>query len=83
VLPLLDSRLYDQVRDALATVESGRRLRVPVMNPSPSMVFSLNVSDDLRVMLSKKLASTLLQYTSVNPDIFDSMGSGIHLAVQD
>jgi len=83
VLPLLDSQLYDQVREALATVESGRHLRVPVMSPNPSMVFSLNVSDDLRVMLSKELASTLVQYTSVDPDIFDSIGSGIHLAVQD
>lgn len=47
------------------------------------MVFSLNVSDDLRVRLSQKLASALVQYTSINPEIFDSIGSGIHLAVQD
>jgi len=83
ILPLLESQLYDQVKEALATVESGRPLHVPVMSPRPSMVFSLNVSDDLRISLSQKLASALVQYTSINPDIFDSIGSGVHLAVQD
>jgi len=83
ILPLLNSQLYDQVKQTLASVESGRQLHVPVMSPTPSMVLSLNVSDDLRVWLSQKLAGALVQYTSVNPDIFDSIGSGIHLALQD
>lgn len=83
ILPLLDSQLYDQVKEALTTLESGRQLQVPVLSPNPSMVLSLNVSDDLRVSLSQKLAGALVQYTSINPDIFDSIGSGIHLALQD
>jgi hypothetical protein len=83
ILPLLDSRLYEQVADALAKVETGRRLDVPILSPVPYMIFSLNVSDDLRISLSKMLAGSLMQYTSVNPEIFDSIGSGIHLAVQD
>jgi len=83
ILPLLDSRLYEQVTVALASVETGRRLDVPILSPVPSMIFSLNVSDDLRISLSKMLAGSLVQYTSVNPEIFDSIGSGVHLAVQD
>ena len=83
ILPLLDSNLYNQVQDALTTRESGRAFTIPVMNPTPSMVFSLNVSDDLRVSLSRQLAGMLVQYTSVDPEIFDSIGSGVHLAVQD
>lgn len=83
ILPLPDSRLYEQVEDALTTADTGRRLSVPVLSPNPSMTFSLNVSDDLRVRLSRELARTLVQYTSVDPNIFDSIGSGIHLAVQD
>jgi HEAT repeat protein len=83
ILPLLDSRLYAQVEEALVSIETGHRLNVPVMTPTPSMVFSLNVSDELRISLSRKLANALVHYTSVNPKIFDSIGSGIHLAVQD
>lgn len=83
ILPLPDSRLYSQVQQALATREGGHYLKVPVMRPTPSMVFSVNVSDRTRVELSQKLASLLMQYTSVDPGIFDSIDSGVHLAVQD
>jgi hypothetical protein len=47
------------------------------------MMLSMNVNDDLRVSLSQGLADMLVEYTSVDPEIFDSIGSGIHLAVQD
>jgi HEAT repeat protein len=83
ILPLPDSALFNQVRESLADKESGQRLRVPVMTPKPTMVFSVNLSDDLRLSLSEGLADMLVQYTAVNPEVFDSIGSGIHLAVQD
>jgi hypothetical protein len=54
-----------------------------MMSPKPSLVLSLNLSDDMRIELSQALAGMLVQHTSVNPDIFDSIGSAIHLAVQD
>ena len=83
ILPLPDSALFNRVRESLADKESGQELRVPVMTPKPTMVFSLNLSDDLRLSLSEGLADMLVQYTAVNPEVFDSIGSGIHLAVQD
>ncbi len=83
ILPLLDSRIYNEVRDALVTDTTGQALAVPSVTPSPSMMLSLNVNDDLRVGLSQTLADMLVEYTSVDPEIFDSIGSGIHLAVQD
>ena len=83
ILPLLDSRVYNEVRDALVTDETGSDLSIPSVSPAPSMMLSLNVNDDLRVNLSQALADMLVEYTSVDPEIFDSIGSGIHLAVQD
>jgi hypothetical protein len=83
ILPLPDSDLYSGIRDALASNESGLRLRVPVMTPSPSLMFSLNLSDDMRLSLSDELTDLLVEYTSVNPEVFDSIGAGIHLAVRD
>jgi hypothetical protein len=41
ILPLLDSRLYEQVEDALTGTESGLRLRVPQLSPAPVLVFSM------------------------------------------
>jgi hypothetical protein len=82
-LPLLDSALYDQVKEALTRRESGRTLKVPVLQPAPAMMLSTNLSDDMRVELSKLLADALVEFASVDPEIFDSIGSGLHLAVQD
>ena len=83
ILPLLDSRIYNEVRDALVTEKTGQELAIPSVTPMPSMMLSMNVNDDLRVGLSQSLADMLVEYTSVDPEIFDSIGSGIHLAVQD
>jgi HEAT repeat protein len=83
ILPLLDSRVYNEVQDALVTKKTGQDLVIPSVTPAPSMLFSINVNDNLRVGLSQMLADMLVEYTSVDPEIFDSIGSGIHLAVQD
>ena len=83
ILPLLDSRVYNEVEDALVTRETGQDLRIPSVTPVPSMMFSVNVNDDVRVQMSQGIADMLVEYTSVDPEIFDSIGSGIHLAVQD
>ena len=83
ILPLLDSDIYNEVEDALVTVKSGGELAIPSVAPAPSMMLSLNVNDDLRVSMSRELADALVEYASVDPEIFDSIGSGIHLAVQD
>ena len=83
VLPLLDSRVYREVTDALVTEKTGQDLAIPSVTPVPSMMLSMNVNDDLRVSLSQGLADMLVEYTSVDPEIFDSIGSGLHLAVQD
>jgi len=83
ILPLLDSRVYNEVRDVLVTRETGQNLRIPTVTPAPAMMFSMNLNDDRRVELSQDFADLLAEYTSVDPAVFDSVGSGIHLAVQD
>jgi HEAT repeat protein len=83
ILPLLDSGAYNQVKGALATKETGQDLLIPSVTPAPSMMFSMNLNDDLRVEVSQQIADLLVEYTSVDPEVFDSFGSGIHLAVQD
>ena len=83
ILPLLDSRVYNEVKEALVTDATGQELAIPSVTPAPSMMLSMNVNDDLRVSLSQSLADMLVEYASVDPEIFDSIGSGLHLAVQD
>ena len=83
ILPLLDSRVYTEVKETLVTETTGQGLAIPSVTPVPSMMLSMNVNDDLRVSLSQSLADMLVEYASVDPEIFDSIGSGLHLAVQD
>jgi HEAT repeat protein len=83
ILPLLDSRLYEQVENVLTGADSGLRLRVPELSPAPVLLFSMNLSDSVRLGLSRGLADMLERFASVDPGIFDALGPAVHFAVQD
>jgi HEAT repeat protein len=83
ILPLPDSRLYEQIRGALTGADSGLRLTVPELTPAPVLVFSMNLSDSLRLSLSSALADMLEEFTSVDRGIFDALNPTVHVALQD
>jgi HEAT repeat protein len=83
ILPLLDSTVYDELRDTLTDAGSGLRLEVPQLTPAPVMLASLNLSDSMRLRLVKVLTGILEKFTSVDPAIFDAFTPTVHLAVQD
>jgi hypothetical protein len=83
ILPLVDSQLYMQLRNVLETRETKTPLRVPALAPPPVMQLSLNLSDDSWVAISSGWSDMFSQYTGISPEIFDLMGSGLHIAVQD
>ena len=83
ILPLADSEMYNGVRAILESKDKGAPLKVPVVSPEPVMELSLNLSDESWVSLSGTLHEMFSQYTGISPAIFDVMGPGLHLAVQD
>ncbi len=83
ILPLLDSPIYRQIAEAISKKKDGPALKIPELSPVPTSMLSLNVSDSLRIELTKELAGALVQYTSVSPAIFDSFGSAVHFVIQD
>lgn len=83
ILPLVDSALYDAVKSALTSADSGLRLRVPELEPAPFASLSVNLSDSMRLDLSEMLAEMLAEFTTVNPEIFDAFSPTVHLAVAD
>ena len=83
ILPLVDSQLYTQLRGVLETHEKKTTLRVPRLAPEPVLQMSLNLSDESWVAISSGWSEMFSQYTGINPEIFDLMGSGLHIAVQD
>jgi HEAT repeat protein len=83
ILPLLDSELYNQLRQVVIPATERTPLKVPALRPEPVLMLSLNVSDATRLRLTGQLADTLVRYTAVDPKIMDSFGSGVHLAILD
>jgi HEAT repeat protein len=83
ILPLLDSALYDTVRNAVTRAGSGLHLRVPTLSPTPTLLFSVNLSDSMRLTLVDMLTGVLEQFTTVDPAIFDAFTPTLHVAVQD
>ncbi|HKV99951.1 MAG TPA: hypothetical protein VJN96_09005 [Vicinamibacterales bacterium] len=83
ILPLADSQMYNGLRDVLQSKEKGAPLKVPAVSPEPVMQLSLNLSDESWVGLSGTLHQMFSEYTGISPAIFDVMGPGLHLAVQD
>ena len=45
ILPLIDSSVYNRLREAMMHAEDQRPLIVPQLDPSPILQFSVNLSD--------------------------------------
>jgi hypothetical protein len=83
ILPLIDSQMYNSLRSMVATRERGTPLRVPVVTPEPVLQLSMNLTDESWVTISGSLHDVFSQYTGINPALFDVLGPGLHLAIQD
>jgi len=83
ILPLLQSQLYDQLRTSLAVHEAGPPLRVPTVAPEPVLLLSLNLNDPAWVKVSGMGSGSFAAYTGIDPALFDLLGPGMHLALQD
>lgn len=84
ILPLIDNTAYNGLRSVINTHETGAGLKVPVLSPSPVLLLSLNVAEKHWIeIIRQMLGEQLLRYTGLDPRIFDSLGPGVHLAIED
>jgi hypothetical protein len=85
ILPLVDSAIYSQVREFVAprNGSAAAALRVPVVDPEPVLLLSLNLTNDAWVKASGGLSQIFSQYTGIDSGLFDLLGPGLHVALQD
>ena len=83
ILPLVDSALYNGVREFLQSSERGAKLKVPVLTPEAVTQLSINLTEDAWVGLSGEWSREFSEYTGISPEIFDLLGPGLHVAIQD
>jgi hypothetical protein len=83
ILPLIDSELYNGVRGVFQPAEAASKLRVPVLTPEPVAQVSLNLTDSAWIGVSGDWSRSFSDYTGISPEIFDLLGPGLHVAIQD
>ncbi len=83
ILPLIDSSVYDRLRQAILHAESRRPLTVPQLEPAPVLQFSANLSDQSWQQITNGFADFFTRYAQVSPALLDDLGPGLHLAVHD
>jgi hypothetical protein len=83
ILPLVDSSVYNRLREAIMHAEDQRPLIVPQLDPSPILQFSVNLSDQAWQQIAKSFTNYFTRYAHVSPAVLDDLGPGLHLAVHD
>lgn len=83
ILPLLDSSLYRNLREVLASRETGAPLPVPTVQPPAVVACSLNLADESWTRFSAGLGELLVRYAGLDPRLLDLLGPGVHLFIRD
>lgn len=83
ILPLIDSQVYDQLRAALTAKPEGAPLRTPRVEPEPALLLSMNLAEKAWVDAAGRWREILSHASGISPRLFDLLGPGFHLAVQD
>ncbi|MBN2685265.1 MAG: hypothetical protein JXR40_08290 [Pontiellaceae bacterium] len=83
ILPLIDSSIYQMVREVIATHEDEVPMSVPTFSPEPVLQFSVNLKDSIWTLVTEGLSEILTQYWDVDSAIMDDLGPSLHLAVND
>lgn len=83
ILPLLDNSIYRAVKEVVANRENGKSLTVPVTNPAPVVMFSLNLTDKVWQTVVKDGRRFFSEFSPVDAGILSDLGPSLHLAVMD
>ena len=83
ILPLLDNRMYEGLREVLGDAANSAPLRMPRLSAEPVMMLSLNISDRAWVHVVEGLRDALRRFAGFDQRLFDELGPSVHLAVQD
>ncbi len=83
ILPLIDSSLYNGLRQFLAHGTEQQVLAVPRLSPKPILNFSVNLREEAWTEVANNFSDFFSQYSGVSSAILDDLGSGVHVAIHD
>jgi len=83
ILPLLDNTIYDGVRQALASRETGKPMRAPRMTPEPTLMLSVNLKPEVWAQAAEGFDDAFGRYTRIDSTLLDHLGPTVHVAFMD
>jgi hypothetical protein len=84
ILPLIDSSIYESVRQVIVNRETGGRLSVPRIEPAAVLQLSVNLRDEAWKEVTRNFSSEFFRhYGGLSSAIFDDLGPSVHFAVFD
>ncbi|MFO1491131.1 MAG: hypothetical protein U1F87_09515, partial [Kiritimatiellia bacterium] len=83
ILPLLDSTIYNGIKQFVASREDAVELALPETMPQPVVQFSLNLKEQAWQDVAESMADDLGRRIHLDPAIFDELGPAVHFAVLD
>ncbi|MCC9598958.1 hypothetical protein LOC67_00190 [Stieleria sp. JC731] len=83
ILPLVDNSIYNGLRSVLQDQGDQQELRIPVVQPTPVLQFSVNLRDIAWQQIAGNFSDFFSQYSGVSSAILDDFGPSAHVAVFD
>jgi hypothetical protein len=83
ILPLIDSSIYNDLREVMLRREDSRPLVIPRMEPDPVLQFSVNLGDRFWQEFAGNMSDFFRRYGGASPALLDDLGPAVHLAVFD
>lgn len=83
ILPLLDSAMYDQLRQVMPDAAQAGSLRIPQLDPEPVFSLSVALSEQAWTEFLGDMGRMFMGRLGINPAVFDTLGPSVHFMVRD
>lgn len=83
VLPLINSSIYDRLRQVLSTDGPVKPLARPAITPAPIAMLSLNPGEDAWLDMIEGLSDLFTDSLGVDLPVWEHLGPGLHLGIAD
>jgi len=83
ILPLIDNSIYNGIRNIVASGQSAPPLQIPVIEPEPVAMLSMNLNDETWIKIGGDMLGEFTRRIGFDTAILDSLGPDIHLTLAD
>lgn len=83
ILPLVDNSIYNGLRLAMETERKNQSLSVPLIEPTPVVKFSMNLSEQGWQTITENFSDLFTLYSGAGSALLDDLGPSVHLAIFD